>query len=100
MTLSNILNGEIFWIKDPNDFIKHGVLQVRSDAEKIDQLVAGFTDSFEKNLVQSSAENVVTQSVQQLIEDQTGTRGREQFGCIAAVLNPVFTRQSGDWYLV
>jgi len=100
LTLSNILNGEIFWIKDPNDFIKHGVLQVRSDAEKIDQLVVGFTDSFEKNLVQSSAENVVTQSVQQLIEDQTGTRGREQFGCIAAVLNPVFTRQSGDWYLV
>jgi len=100
LSLSNILNGEIFWIKDPNDFIKHGVLQVRSDAEKIDQLVAGFTDSFEKNLVQSSAENVVTQSVQQMIEDQTGARGREQFGCIAAVLNPAFTRQSGGWYLV
>ena len=100
LTLSNILNGEIFWIKDPNDFIKHGVLQVRSDAEKIDQLVAGFTDSFENNLEQSSFENVVTQSVQQLIEDQTGTRGREQFGCITSVLNPAFARQSGDWYLV
>jgi putative glycosyltransferase (TIGR04372 family) len=100
LTLSNILNSEIFWIKDPNDFIKHGLLQVRSDAEKIDQLVAGFTDSFEKNLVQSSSEKVVTQSVQQLIEDQTGTRGCEQFGCITSVLNPAFTRQSGGWYLV
>lgn len=100
LTLNNILNGEIFWIKDPNEFIKHGVHQVRSDDEKIDQLVTGFADSFENDLMQSSAEDVGTQSVQQSIEDRTGTRGREQFGCITAVVNPAFVRQSGDWYLV
>ena len=74
--------------------------QVRSDAEKINQLVEGFINSFEDDLMQSSSENAVTQSVQQLIEDRTGSRGREQFGRIAAVINPAFARQSGDWYLV
>jgi putative glycosyltransferase (TIGR04372 family) len=100
LTLNNLLSSEIFWIKDPNDFIKFGVSQVRSDAEKINQLVEGFINSFEDDLMQSSSENAVTQSVQQLIEDRTGSRGREQFGRIAAVINPAFARQSGDWYLV
>ena len=100
LTLNGLLGSEIFWIKDPNDFIKHGVHQVRSDAEKINQLVAGFTESFENDLMQSGSENVVTRSVQQSIEDRTGSRGREQFGCITAVLNPAFARQSGNWYLV
>jgi putative glycosyltransferase (TIGR04372 family) len=100
LTLNNLLSSEIFWIKNPNDFIKYGVSQVRSDAEKINQLVEGFINSFEDDLMQSSSENAVTQSVQQLIEDRTGSRGREQFGRIAAVINPAFARQSGDWYLV
>ena len=100
LTLNNLLSSEIFWIKDPNDFIKYGVNQVRSDAGKIDQLVEGFTESFENDLMQSSFENAVAQLVQQLIEDRTGSRGREQFGHITAVVNPAFARQSGDWYLV
>ena len=100
LTLNNLLSSEIFWIKDPNDFINYGVSQVRSDAEKINQYVEGFINSFEDDLMQSSSENAVTQSVQQLIEDRTGSRGREQFGRIAAVVNPAFARQSGDWYLV
>ena len=100
LTLNNLLSSEIFWIKDPNDFINLGVRQVRSDESKINQLVEGFIDSFEDELMQSSSENAVTQSVQQLIEDRTGSRGREQFGRIAAVVNPAFARQSGDWYLV
>ena len=100
LTLNNLLSSEIFWIKDPNDFINYGVSQVRSDAEKINQYVEGFINSFEDDLMQFSSENAVTQSVQQLIEDRTGSRGREQFGRIAAVVNPAFARQSGDWYLV
>lgn len=100
LTLNSLLSGEIFWIKDPNDFINLGVRQVRSDESNIEVLVSRFTDAFENNLMQSSSENVVTQSVQRSIEDRTGALGREQFGRITAVLNPAFVRQSGDWYLV
>jgi putative glycosyltransferase (TIGR04372 family) len=100
LTLRDILRGPIFWIKDPNDFIRQGIRQVRSSAEKIDHLVVSFVNSFESDLHQVLSEDITTRTVQKLIEDQTGTAGREQFGCIASVLNPGFVRQSGDWYLV
>jgi len=100
LTLRDILRGPVFWIKDPNDFIREGIRQVRSSAEMIDHLVMSFVNSFESDLHQVSFEDITTRTVQKLIEDQTGTAGREQFGCIASVLNPGFVRQSGDWYLV
>ena len=100
LTLQDILRGPVFWIKDPNDFIREGIRQVRSSAERIDHLVMSFVNSFESDLRQVSSEDITTRTVQKLIEDQTGTVGREQFGCIASVLNPGFVRQSGDWYLV
>ena len=100
LTLQVILRGPVFWIKDPNDFIRQGIRQVRSSAERIDHLVMSFVNSFESDLRQVSSEDITTRTVQKLIEDQTGTVGREQFGCIASVLNPGFVRQSGDWYLV
>ena len=100
LTLRDILRGPIFWIKDPNDFIREGIRQVRSDSERINHLVMSFVEAFENHLHQISPEDITTRTVQKLIEDQTGTVGREQFGCIAAVLNPSFVRQSGDWYLV
>jgi putative glycosyltransferase (TIGR04372 family) len=100
LTLQDILRGPIFWIKDPNDFIREGIRQVRSSAERIDHLVMSFVDAFENHFHQTSSEDVTIRTVQKLIEDQTGAVGREQFGCIASVLNPGFVRQSGDWYLV
>ena len=66
----------------------------------ITKLIAGFVESFEKQFVQSESDEVVQHSVQRLIEESTGIEGRQQFGRIAAVLNPAFVRQSGDWYLV
>ena len=100
LTLREILRGPVFWIKDPNDFIREGVKQVRSSAERIDHLVMSFADAFENDLNQTVSEDSISRAVQKLIEDQAGTVGREQFGRIAAVLNPGFVRQSGDWYLV
>ena len=100
LTLRDILLGPIFWIKDPNEFNRQGIRQVRSSAEMIDHLVKSFVDAFENNLHQTASEDIITRTVQKLIEDQAGTVGREQFGRIAAELNAGFVRQSGDWYLV
>ena len=100
LTLRDILRGPIFWIKDPNDFIREGIRQVRSSAERIDHLVMSFVNSFENDLHQISSEDIATRTVQKVIEDHIGTAGRQQFGCITAVLNPGFVRQGGDWYLV
>jgi len=100
LSLRDVLTGPVGNIKDPNDFIKYGVTQVRSDSAMITKLVAGFAESFEKQFVQSESDEVVEHFVQRSIEELMGFDGRQQFGRITAVLNPAFVRQSGDWYLV
>ena len=100
LSLKDVLTGPVGNIKDPNDFIKYGVTQVRSDSLAITKLVACFTESYERHFVLSESDEVVEHSVQRLIEESTGIEGRQQFGRITAVLNPAFVRQSGDWYLV
>ena len=100
LSLRDVLTGPVGNIKDPNDFIKYGVTQFRSDSAMITKLVAGFAESFEKQFVQSESDEVVEHSVQRSIEELMGIEGRQQFGRITAVLNPAFVRQSADWYLV
>ena len=100
LSLGDVIAGPVGNIKDPNDFIKHGVTQVRSESTMITKLVACFAESFEKHFVQSESDEVVQNSVQRSIEELMGIDGRQQFGRITAVLNPVFVRQSGGWYLV
>ena len=100
LSLRDVLTGPVGNIKDPNDFIKYGVTQVRSDSAMITKLVACFTESYGREFVQSESDEVVQHSVQRSIEELTGIDGRDQFGRITAVLNPAFVWQSGDWYLV
>ena len=90
LTLRDILRGSIFWIKDPNDFIREGIRQVRSSAERIDHLVMSFVDAFENNVTGSNEIDEKVQSVQNIIARETGDRGRSEFGEIHAVLNSGF----------
>jgi putative glycosyltransferase (TIGR04372 family) len=90
LTLRDILRGPIFWIKDPNDFIRQGIRQVRSSAERIDHLVMSFADAFENNVDLSNEINEKDHSVRNIIERETGDRGKSEFGEIHAVLNSGF----------
>jgi putative glycosyltransferase (TIGR04372 family) len=90
LTLRDILRGPIFWIKDPNDFIRQGVRQVRSGAEKIDHLVMSFVDAFENDVNRSNEIDEKVHSVRDIIERETGDRGKSEFGEIHAVLNSGF----------
>ena len=90
LTLRDILRGPIFWIKDPNDFIRQGVRQVRSGAEKIDHLVMSFVDAFENDVNRSNEIDEMVHSVRDIIERETGDRGKSEFGEIHAVLNSGF----------
>ena len=90
LTLRGILRGPVFWIKDPNDFIREGIRQVRSSAERIDHLVTSFIDAFESNVTGSNEIDEKVHSVQNIIERETGDRGKSEFGEIHAVLNSGF----------
>jgi len=90
LTLRDILQGSIFWIKDPNDFIREGIRQVRSSAERIDHLVMSFVDAFENNANRSNEIDEKVHSVRDIIARETGDRGKSEFGEIHAVLNSGF----------
>ena len=90
LTLRDILRGPIFWIKDPNDFIREGIKQVRSSAGRIDHLVKSFVDAFENNIDRSNEIDEKVQSVRNIIARETGDRGKSEFGEINAVLNSGF----------
>ena len=90
LTLRDILRGPVFWIKDPNDFIREGIRQVRSSAERIDHLVTSFVDAFENNVNRSNEIDEKVQSVRNIIARETGDRGKSEFGEINAVLNSGF----------
>ena len=90
LTLRDILRGPIFWIKDPNDFIREGIRQVRSSAGRIDHLVKSFVDAFENNMDCSNEIHEKVQSVRNIIARETGDRGKSEFGEINAVLNSGF----------
>ena len=90
LTLRDILRGPVFWIKDPNDFIREGIRQVRSSAERIDHLVMSFVDAFENNVNRSNEIDEKVHSVRNIIARETGDRGKSEFGEINAVLNSGF----------
>ena len=90
LTLQDILRGPVFWIKDPNDFIREGIRQVRSSAERIDHLVMSFADAFENNVDRPNEINEKDHSVRNIIKRETGDRGKSEFGEIHAVLNSGF----------
>jgi putative glycosyltransferase (TIGR04372 family) len=90
LTLRDILRGPIFWIKDPNDFIRQGIRQVRSSAERIDHLVMSFVDAFENNVNRLNEIDEKVHSVREIIARETGDRGKSEFGEIHAVLNSGF----------
>lgn len=87
LTLGDILSGPIFWIKDPNDFIREGIRQERSSAGRIDHLVKSFVDAFENNRDRSIEIDEKVQFVRNIIARETGDRGKSEFGEINAVLN-------------
>jgi putative glycosyltransferase (TIGR04372 family) len=87
LTLRDILRGPVFWIKDPNDFIREGIRQVRSSAERIDHLVMSFVDAFENSANHSNEIDEKVHSVRNIIAGETGDRGKSEFGEINAVLN-------------
>ena len=97
LTLRDILRGPIFWIKDPNDFIREGLRQVRSSAERIDHLAMSFVDAFENGMTQSNDHAKFTERVQACVSSLTGERGRVAFGKINAVVNSTFTNDYDHW---
>ena len=92
LNLSEIVNSEIAWFKDPNLFSKNGISQQKSSSNELKELVLSY-------IRMRGREDGKALSTQLMVSRGFGERGRLQFGEVTACLAPDAERILGDWVL-
>lgn len=92
LNLSEIVNSEIAWFKDPNLFSKNGISQQKSSSNELKELVLSY-------IRMRGCEDGKALSTQLMVSRGFGERGRLQFGEVTACLAPDAERILGDWVL-
>ena len=92
LNLSEIVNSEIAWFKDPNLFSKNGIAQQKSSSNELKELVLSY-------IRMRGREDGKALSTQLMVSRGFGDRGRLQFGEVTACLAPDAERILGDWVL-
>lgn len=92
LNLSEIVNSEIAWFKDPNLFSKNGISQQKSSSNELKELVLSY-------IRMRGREDGKALSTQLMVSRGFGDRGRLQFGEVTACLAPDAERILGDWVL-
>ena len=92
LNLSEIVNSEIAWFKDPNLFSKNGISQQKSSSNELKELVLSY-------IRMRGREDGKALSTQLMVSRGFGERGRLQFGEVTACLAPDVERILGDWVM-
>ena len=92
LNLSEIVNSEIAWFKDPNLFSKNGISQQKSSSSELKELVLSY-------IRMRGREEGKALSAQLMVSSGFGERGRLQFGEVTARLAPDAERILGDWVM-
>ena len=90
LSLSEIINSDIAWFKDPNDFATNGVTQQKSSPEELLQLVQSYVQC-----LRGTAQ--FADQFSQRVDEGLGERGKLQFGEISARSVPRIAKILGDW---
>ena len=90
LDLSEIVNSEIAWFKDPSLFAVNGISQQKSSKLEIKDLVASYIQN-------RDIQPVMASGVQKLVTEGMGERGRLQFGEVTAKLLPNVEHVLGEW---
>jgi putative glycosyltransferase (TIGR04372 family) len=92
LNLSDVVNSDIAWFKDPNLFSKNGITQQKSSKDELKELVRSYIDTRG-----SDTEKAIR--VRSVISRGFGERGRLHFGEVTACLAPDAERILGDWVI-
>jgi len=92
LNLSEIVNSEIAWFKDPNLFSMNGISQQKSSNDELKELVLSY-------IRMRGREDGKALSTRSMISRGFGERGRLQFGEVTACLAPEAERILGDWVM-
>jgi putative glycosyltransferase (TIGR04372 family) len=92
LNLSEIVNSEIAWFKDPNLFSKNGISQQKSSRNELKELVLSY-------IRMRGHEDEIALNTRSMASRGFGERGRLQFGEVTACLAPNAERILGDWVM-
>jgi hypothetical protein len=92
LNLSEIVNSEIAWFKDPNLFSKNGISQQKSSRNELKELVLSY-------IRMRGHEDEIALNTRSMVSRGFGERGRLQFGEVTACLAPNAERILGDWVM-
>jgi putative glycosyltransferase (TIGR04372 family) len=90
LNLSEVVNSEIAWFKDPNLFLKNGISQQKSSKSELKELVRSYIRA-------RGSEDEKALIVRSVVSSGFGERGRLHFGDVTACLAPDAARILGDW---
>jgi len=92
LNLSEIVNSEIAWFKDPNLFSKNEISQQKSSSNELKELVLSY-------IRMRGREDEIALNTRSMVSRGFGERGRLQFGEVTACLAPNAERILGDWVM-
>ena len=92
LNVSEVVNSEIAWFKDPNLFSKNGISQQKTSSSELRELVRSYIRA-------RGSEDEKALSVRSVVSRGFGERGRLHFGDVTACLAPDADRILGEWVL-
>jgi predicted acetyltransferase len=99
LTLKEIVNSELMWIKTTDDLLNLGITGLRSTSLQITENVLSFADLFEADFESSEVDREVSELANAIVASGMGDVGKEIFGDVKAKFNPAFLRRNADWFL-
>ena len=92
LNLSDVVNSDVAWIKDPNGFLENGITQQKSSKEELKVLTRSYIHT-------KGRESETARRVRSKVSHGLGERGKLQFGDVTACLVPDAARILGDWVM-
>ena len=92
LNLSEVVNSEIAWFKDPNLFSKNGISQQKSSSDELKEITLSY-------IHMRGREDGKALNTRLMVSRGFGERGQLQFGEVTACLAPGSERILGDWVM-
>ena len=99
MSMRQIVNHEVFWLEDPDDFIRHGISIERSSPAEIARMALAFADVVKSGLQMPAQYTADAEQVRRILREGLGDRGLAIFGEPTAMMNPAFLADNARWFL-
>ena len=99
LSLREIVRHDLFWLEDPDAFLRSGVVFQRSSPKDLARMALGYAAVVPSIDHRSDVVSELDREVHEILRAGMGERGQSIFGEPRALLNPVFLQENADWFL-